>query len=213
MRDFRDSKAMAQSLRQALTAKAVSISHSDSLELVAKTFGLDNWNILAARIEAEANPPPPDTLFCSFCGKSQHEVPKLIAGPKVLICEPCVALCNDVIEHENVVALLRADQAASPDGAAYPTLTAFLRGRGADQLIAYVERAEAAIQRTRDSLHHAGFHLGEHPRDPGLPLPVPDLLEGRGRAEIAEIKAKAQASLSLSLRVLDVAKAVLAERG
>ena len=46
MRDFRDSKAMAQSLRQALTAKAVSISHSDSLELVAKTFGLDNWNIL-----------------------------------------------------------------------------------------------------------------------------------------------------------------------
>ena len=36
-------------------------------------------------------------LYCSFCGKSQHEVRKLIAGPSVYICDECVDLCNDII--------------------------------------------------------------------------------------------------------------------
>ena len=36
-------------------------------------------------------------LYCSFCGKSQHEVRKLIAGPSVFICDECVDLCNDII--------------------------------------------------------------------------------------------------------------------
>jgi ATP-dependent Clp protease ATP-binding subunit ClpX len=40
------------------------------------------------------------TLFCSFCGKSQHEVRKLIAGPSVFICDECVELCNDIIREE-----------------------------------------------------------------------------------------------------------------
>ena len=39
-------------------------------------------------------------LYCSFCGKSQHEVRKLIAGPSVFICDECVALCNDIIREE-----------------------------------------------------------------------------------------------------------------
>ncbi|MEN9384674.1 MAG: hypothetical protein RL323_1817 [Pseudomonadota bacterium] len=40
------------------------------------------------------------TLYCSFCGKSQHEVKKLIAGPSVFICDECIDLCNDVIRDE-----------------------------------------------------------------------------------------------------------------
>ncbi|NVJ66563.1 MAG: ATP-dependent Clp protease ATP-binding subunit ClpX [Gammaproteobacteria bacterium] len=40
------------------------------------------------------------TLYCSFCGKSQHEVKKLIAGPRVFICNECVDLCNDIIIEE-----------------------------------------------------------------------------------------------------------------
>ena len=40
------------------------------------------------------------TLYCSFCGKSQHEVKKLIAGPSVFICDECIALCNDIIRDE-----------------------------------------------------------------------------------------------------------------
>ena len=36
-------------------------------------------------------------LHCNFCGKSQHEVRKLIAGPSVYVCDECVELCNDII--------------------------------------------------------------------------------------------------------------------
>ncbi|MGB0938863.1 MAG: ClpX C4-type zinc finger protein, partial [Colwellia sp.] len=39
-------------------------------------------------------------LYCSFCGKSQHEVKKLIAGPSVYVCDECVDLCNDIIREE-----------------------------------------------------------------------------------------------------------------
>ncbi|MEY3113737.1 MAG: hypothetical protein RLZZ439_591 [Pseudomonadota bacterium] len=42
-----------------------------------------------------------NTLYCSFCGKSQHEVRKLIAGPTVFICDECVELCMDIIKEEN----------------------------------------------------------------------------------------------------------------
>lgn len=43
---------------------------------------------------------PTKVLYCSFCGKSQHEVTKLIAGPSVFICDECVTLCNDIIREE-----------------------------------------------------------------------------------------------------------------
>jgi hypothetical protein len=85
MRDFRDAKAMAHGLRDALKSRAVETTHSDCLELIAKSFGYDNWNILAAKIEASGSraaeepgsspagarePAPPDpaaprTLYCS----------------------------------------------------------------------------------------------------------------------------------------------------
>ena len=52
MRDFRDAKAMAQTLREALKAKSVSLTHSESLELVARTLGFPDWNHLAARIQS-----------------------------------------------------------------------------------------------------------------------------------------------------------------
>lgn len=51
------------------------------------------------------------TLYCSFCGKSQHEVRKLIAGPTVFICDECVDLCNDIIREET-----RSGQAGRKDG-------------------------------------------------------------------------------------------------
>jgi Glyoxalase superfamily protein/ClpX C4-type zinc finger len=97
MRDFRDAKAMAHALREALKAKAVETTHSDCLELLAKAFGYENWNILSAEIAAaqpraaderaispagaQTGSGPPKTLYCTFCGNSQHDVRKLIAGP------------------------------------------------------------------------------------------------------------------------------------
>jgi ATP-dependent Clp protease ATP-binding subunit ClpX len=49
-----------------------------------------------------------NTLYCSFCGKSQHEVRKLIAGPTVFICDECVELCMDIIREENKSAIAKS---------------------------------------------------------------------------------------------------------
>jgi hypothetical protein len=57
MRDYRDAKAMARTLHDALKAKGVSLTHSESLELVAKTLGFHDWNSLAAEIQFERKPP------------------------------------------------------------------------------------------------------------------------------------------------------------
>ena len=54
-------------------------------------------------------------LYCSFCGKSQHEVRKLIAGPTVFICDECVELCMDIIKEENKSSLVKhKDEVPSP---------------------------------------------------------------------------------------------------
>ncbi len=55
-------------------------------------------------------------LYCSFCGKSQHEVRKLIAGPSVFICDECIELCNDIIRDE-----IAGDGGAEADGNSLPT--------------------------------------------------------------------------------------------
>ena len=57
-----------------------------------------------------------NTLYCSFCGKSQHEVRKLIAGPTVFICDECVELCMDIIREEHKSTLVKAR-----DGVPTPT--------------------------------------------------------------------------------------------
>jgi len=57
-----------------------------------------------------------NTLYCSFCGKSQHEVRKLIAGPTVFICDECVELCMDIIREEQ-----KTDLVKSSDGVPTPT--------------------------------------------------------------------------------------------
>ena len=54
-------------------------------------------------------------LYCSFCGKSQHEVRKLIAGPTVFICDECVELCTDIVSEEN-----KSSLAKSRDGVPTP---------------------------------------------------------------------------------------------
>jgi len=72
MHSFMDAKLMAKLLRQALAERRIEISHSDSLELVSRQFGMANWNMLSARIE-RANPPDgtlPGGWFKA--GKSPH---------------------------------------------------------------------------------------------------------------------------------------------
>jgi ATP-dependent Lon protease len=58
MRDFRDAKSMAQTLRESLTTKAVTISHSESLELVSKMLGVADWNTLSAMLQGDRRSGP-----------------------------------------------------------------------------------------------------------------------------------------------------------
>lgn len=55
------------------------------------------------------------TLYCSFCGKSQHEVKKLIAGPSVFICDECINLCNDIVRDEVAAEGKEGDKAKGND--------------------------------------------------------------------------------------------------
>jgi hypothetical protein len=157
MRDFRDAKAMAHTLRDALKAKAIETTHSECLELMAKSFGYANWNILSAKIEA-AQPPTPDggplasagivpepdrTLHCSFCGKSQHDVRELVAGPRVFICDECVALCNGIVENEEILRLFAVD--SEEDNRSHPTGPEYQPST--EQLISDVERAKTHVGR------------------------------------------------------------------
>jgi ClpX C4-type zinc finger/Glyoxalase superfamily protein len=148
MRDFRDAKAMAHSLRDALKAKAKEITHSESLELIAKTFGYENWNILSAKIDAaqprsgetvgQQGPTPQAVLYCSFCGKSQHEVNKLVAGPHVFICDECIDVCSDIID-EQLLRLIEGDEASA-------------RAMSTERLSHYVEHARKGEHRHRLAL-------------------------------------------------------------
>jgi hypothetical protein len=157
MRDFRDAKAMAHALRGALQVKAVDITHSESLELIAKAFGYDDWNILAAKIEAAvphapevpaaADTAPKATLYCSFCGKSQHEVHTLVAGPTAFICDECTDLCNDIIEDKVIAGVLQADE-GSDDGAHQVALER-LRAKSTQDLTSFVERGKRGTERLR----------------------------------------------------------------
>lgn len=90
------------------------------------------------------------TLYCSFCGKSQHEVKKLIAGPTVFICDECVELCNDIIKEE-----IKGSLSKSSDGVPSPleilnVLNDYVIGQaGAKKVLA------VAVHNHYKRLHHA----------------------------------------------------------
>ena len=79
MRDFRDAKAMAQTLREALKTKSVSLTHSESLELVATILGFRDWNVLSATIQSEVQPPanPGSTIPATVRLAAQNQLPTL----------------------------------------------------------------------------------------------------------------------------------------
>src|SRR5215216_5353243 len=171
MRDFRDAKAMAHALRDALKSRAVETTHSESLELIAKAFGYENWNILSAKVEAAEpragderalspvstpDPAVPRTLYCSFCGKSQHDVRKLIAGPSVYICDECVELCLDIIREGapiwKVLSLLSAAEESGSD--AYRAALERVRDNSTEDVASYVEQSRHFAEHNRLILHY-----------------------------------------------------------
>ena len=70
-----------------------------------------------------------NTLYCSFCGKSQHEVRKLIAGPTVFICDECVELCMDIIREENKSSLVKSGDGVPTPGEICEVLDDYVIGQ------------------------------------------------------------------------------------
>jgi len=217
MRDFRDAKVMARALRDALKAKAVETTHAEALELIAKAFGYDNWNVLSAKIEAaeppasdqrslpvtaENKPAPPKILHCSFCGKSQHDVRKLIAGPPPsFICNECVNICTNVVEPDDDKELFRLMRANEGSGSeAYPALLELARGMPTEELAHYVERGRRGIERIRIDLQVFERRLAL--RDPG----------SADHNDLVALQQKAQRELKRYEDARNIATTVLGER-
>jgi ATP-dependent Clp protease ATP-binding subunit ClpX len=70
-----------------------------------------------------------NTLYCSFCGKSQHEVRKLIAGPTVFICDECVELCMDIIREENKSSMVKSSDGVPTPQEIIATLDEYVIGQ------------------------------------------------------------------------------------
>jgi len=129
MRDYRDAKVMARALRAGLTDQSLTVTTARAWSWwprrSALTTGTSSPPRSRAARPAAAEPAPEpakgaSVLYCSFCGKSQHDVKKLIAGPNSFICDDCVGLCADIIEHGDVLALLAEDERAGGEAAGYP---------------------------------------------------------------------------------------------
>jgi ClpX C4-type zinc finger/Glyoxalase superfamily protein len=231
MRDFRDAKIMAHALRDALKDKAIETTHSESLELIAKIFGYESWNILSAKIDAAVpragderalSPPvsgePAKILYCSFCAKSQHDVRKLIAGPSVFICDECVELCEDIVDeddHQEFFRLMKADEEKGNQG--YPALFERAHSTSTEELAYYVQRGRKGIERNRLALHCIQRRVvmpdGEVPPDGDiLTLPRFAYLKDKKREDLLSLQERAQRDLKRYEEALRITAAVLGER-
>jgi hypothetical protein len=232
MRDYRDAKAMARTLRNALKAKAVETTHSEALELIAKAFGYENWNILSAKIETAESPvsheralspagkpnhPPPATiLHCSFCGKSQHEVRKLIAGPAVFICDECVELCTDIVEPDDDKELFRLMKGSEESGErAYSAWFELARSTSTEELAHYVERGRKGVERNRITLHGIQRRLAMRDAEVFAEQDIaalPRHLKDNTREDLIAMQQKAQRELKRYQDALRIATTVLSEQ-
>jgi hypothetical protein len=217
---------MAHSLRDALEVKAVKTTHSECLELIAKAFGLGSWNILSAKIEA-ARPRAPALapaaaqdhatqkaiLYCSFCGKSQHDVHALIAGPAVFVCDECVRACDDILEDREIWNLLKADEEGGHH--AYPAALDYLRARSTDDVAACRERSRRGVERQRLHLQDVQRQLAMRDAEGAAALTsrVLSHLRNKSRAELVAVEQHAERDVKRYETMSRVAMSVLEDRG
>jgi len=237
MRDFRDAKAMAHALRDALKSRAIETSHSDSLELIAKAFGYDNWNILSAKIEAgkpHAGTAPAlstaravdcyseeGTLYCSFCGKSEDEVKALIAAPRIWICDECVELCTELIHDENPSPLWKVlrllARGVKNGNEPYAVALAHIRDRPIQEVAAYVEHCRRQAEHNRIAAQVIRRRLAmaadeKLADDDVLNSPEFAHLHTMSKEELLALQREAQRGVQRCEDALRIGTSVLAER-
>lgn len=83
----------------------------------------------------------PQTLYCSFCRKSQHDVKKLIAGPAIFICDECVAICAKIVA-----------ETPDPDPNAPSPKFASIESFPTERILALLKRQEISCEATREQL-------------------------------------------------------------
>ncbi len=92
-----------------------------------------------------------NTLYCSFCGKSQHEVRKLIAGPTVFICDECVELCMDIIKEDHKATVSKSSDGVPPPKEIRQVLDDYVTGQS------YAKRVlSVAVHNHYKRLNHGG---------------------------------------------------------
>jgi len=92
-----------------------------------------------------------NTLYCSFCGKSQHEVRKLIAGPTVFICNECVELCMDIVREEDKTSFIKAREGMPSPSEIFKVLDDYVVGQSHAKKVLAV-----AVHNHYKRINHAG---------------------------------------------------------